>query len=133
MADSQPRHPSSQRTRVKGWQQYAGLVGAPLAWMTLVIFDFSLADFGCRVTRAINAWMITAGCLCLAACIAGFWIAYGVWRATRDEARGEKGEAIDKGEGRSRFFAITGMLAGGIFIIATLATLLSTAMVGAPC
>ena len=132
MTDQPPQHPSQYRSRVKPWQQAVGLIGAPLAWMVQISIDFALSDLLCGRLPGLRMWTIGAGAASVLACAVSTWVAYGVWTATRSEAKGEGSDAIDVGEGRSRFFAITGMLAGAIFFAASVATLLSAILVS-PC
>ena len=127
-----PKHPSQHRVRVRWWQQYAGLIGAPLAWMSQMLFAFAMADFGCGHLAAIGIWLAVAGLASVLACAGGGWLAYGVWRRTRHEAPGDQPVAIDTGEGRSRFFAVTGMLSAAIFTAASLITLIALIVVP-PC
>jgi len=114
---------------VADWRQFAGLIGAPLAWMVQVMSIFLLADFGCGVVPCIRVWTIMGGVLSLVLCVVCGWIAWTAWKRTREEAKGRKTEAIQTGEGRSRFFAMTGLLAAGIFTTASLFTLLAGLMV----
>ncbi len=131
MADA-PEHPSPGRKAVATWRQAFGLLGAPLSWMTLLLVDFAAADFGCGHVPALRLWLIVSAVTSIAAGAASGWIAWSAWQRTRHEAEGDQKIAIEAGEGRSRFFAITGMLSAAIFTIASLFTLLSIAMVP-PC
>lgn len=127
-----PRHPSPGRHKVRGWRQAVGLIGAPAAWIAQISFDFVMADFACRAFSGIRLWLLLAGVASTAAGLFSLWTAWGAWKQTQGEAEGEEGQAIDIGEGRSRFFAMTGMLAGAIFTAASLFTLLAVIVVR-PC
>ncbi|WP_303830990.1 hypothetical protein [Asticcacaulis taihuensis] len=127
-----PRHPSEARHSVSWWRQGGGLLIAPLAWMTLLLVQFTIADFGCGRFNPFAPWLIALGIASILAGGIGGVVAWSVWRSTRHEAEGGEGEAIEVGEGRSRFFAITGLLSSGIFTTASLFTLLAVLMVP-PC
>lgn len=134
MADPQntPEHPSPGRGAVETWRQAFGLLGAPLSWMALLLIDFAVADFGCGHVPWMRLWLILSAVVSTAVGALSGWTAYTAWQRTRQEAQGGHKAAIDIGEGRSRFFAITGLLSAAIFTTASLFTLLSIAMVP-PC
>ena len=127
-----PEHPSPGRGAVEAWRQAFGLLGAPLSWMAFLLIDFAVADFGCGRVVGLRWWLILSAIVSTAVGALSWNIAYSAWRRTRHEARGGQTAAIEAGEGRSRFFAITGMLSAAIFTAASLFTLLSIAMVP-PC
>jgi hypothetical protein len=67
--------------------------------------------------------------------LSGVWIALRAWRATRDEKGGSRSALLQIGEGRSRFLALCGLLAGGLFCLAIvfdLAVALSLRSCGTP-
>jgi len=132
MSEDAPKHPSEARHNVGWWRQGSGLLMAPFAWMSLLLVQFALADIGCRYFKVFQPWLILLGAVSVLAGVIGGILAWSVWRRTRQEAEGGEGEAIDVGEGRSRFFAITGLLSSGIFTTASMFTLLASLMV-TPC
>ncbi len=52
--------------------------------------------------------------------LAGAALAYSDWRKTRAEMPGSEGHALEVGEGRARFLAISGVIASLGFALATL-------------
>jgi hypothetical protein len=63
-------------------------------------------------------WAFNAAAL--VAAIVGLWIAARNWSATRRERGGNSTHLIELGEGRTRFLAMCGMLAGAGFVVAIL-------------
>ncbi len=129
---SSPEHPSPQRHEVAWWRLAIGLIGAPLMWMIAMLVGFGLSDVGCGRIFGIGPLAVltmVASVIVSALCN---WMAWSAWRLTRAEAKGGGKEAIDTGEGRSRFFAITGIWSSAIFAAASLFTLIAVIMVP-PC
>jgi len=65
------------------------------------------------VLLTINGAALVVGVLAIS-------IAYRNWRAARREAGGDPQLLIERGEGRTRFLAMCGLLVGCGFVIATL-------------
>jgi hypothetical protein len=64
------------------------------------------------VLVGINGAALVVGAL-------GMTIAYRNWSATRAEGGGDTPYLIERGEGRTRFLAMCGLLVGAGFIVAT--------------
>jgi len=111
-----PEHPS-QRRAVGPFRQVFGLLASPLAWSADELFSYGAASYLCRtkasgsgqpltVPGSLWFWVLIA--ITLAIAVAGFVVAIGNWRRTREGL----------GDERSRFVAMCGMLISGGFLIA---------------
>jgi hypothetical protein len=133
MTDSVPQqHPSPHRGRVGLSAQLSGLAAGPAAWIAQLIVDYGLSSYACfpkDAPRLVSPppgwagehlWLLAINLACLALAGAGFASAYGGWRLTRAEKRGDAHEMLEIGEGRARFLAICGMLGCGVFAAAIL-------------
>lgn len=95
---------------------------APVAWSMLELTAYGLASHACfpgyepRMTLS-GSWLqpllLGVGVLALVVGLAGLTASWRSLRCTADEHRGATGELLEVGEGRTRFLAIWGVLAGG--------------------
>jgi len=67
--------------------------------------------------------------LAAAIALAGAGLSYQHWQATRMEQRGDAEHAVESGEGRTRFLALWGVMAGLGFFIGILFNTLALLMV----
>jgi hypothetical protein len=98
------------------------LVGAgPSAWIVGELGMYGLASYPCfprdmPLDARLSGWegigWVLAG-LNAAALVVGLWASWACWRIwerTRDEAGGEQYDALEVGEGRTRFIALCGLI-----------------------
>ncbi len=134
------QHPAPQRGNVSTVALFAGLFASPLAWGLQLVTNYSLAAHACypgdlplhdvapgvHSTRAI---ILLLNLLAMVPALGGATLSYQHWRATRGEQRGEAEHAIEAGEGRTRFLALWGVMAGIGFFIGILFNTLALLMV----
>jgi hypothetical protein len=68
----------------------------------------------------LNSIMLTINIMALVISVVALFVAWRAWRATRDEHRGGSAHLLEVGEGRSRFLAACGAMAGAGFLVATI-------------
>lgn len=123
--------PSPHRTRVGLTILLLGLIGGPGAWIAQLLASYIVASRVCyphdQPLHGIGAESALIWSLLLAINVAALVIAllcasvsYRSWRATRAEQPGSTSHLLEVGEGRTRFIAVVGMLAGLGFCLAIL-------------
>jgi hypothetical protein len=149
----QPRghaHPAPARNDVAPALLWFGLVGAPAAWTVQTLVDLAVASHGCYprlfplaapMLAGLRGIVITVSIAALIVCIVAGAAAFRSWSRTRHEHQvssgaGEKhshaAALLETGEGRTRFLALSGVMASVVFTIAVVAHTVSIFMVG-PC
>lgn len=123
-------HPAPHRDRVPTWALLVCLAAGPAAWSTQLILGYGLSSYACFPDgepflrspppgwSGEQAWLLLLNLVCLALTCAALAFDLRAWRRTRDEKRGGAGWLLEVGEGRSRFLALAGMLACGVFAAA---------------
>jgi hypothetical protein len=110
----------------------AGLAAGPAAWILQLVIDYGLASHSCfpretpQVAGLLSSWAgesewlvaVNLVCLCLAA--GGAFVSWRNRRRTRPTKRGGAETALEASEGRTRFVATCGILAGAGFALAIL-------------
>lgn len=124
-------HPSPHRSRAGLAALLYGLIAAPLAWIIGQIVDATLAQEACfpgteplsspaiANLQVVHAVVLAAA---LMVTVSAAVVAFGAWRATRDEQAGGSHVLLSIGEGRSRFMALAGVLTSLGFLVGTLFT-----------
>jgi uncharacterized membrane protein len=136
-------HPAPSRHRVSPLALWFGLVGAPAAWSAQLLIDYPFAAHACYphlvpLTAPFmgrgRLWTILAivSIAAVLVSLAALAVAYRSWRATKDEAAGETHEALDSGEGRTRFMAMAAVMTGTLFSLAAITHGISLLLVS-PC
>ena len=149
----QPRghaHPAPARNDVAPALLWFGLAGAPAAWTAQTLVDLAVASHGCYprlfplaapMLAGLRGIVMTVSIAALIVCIVAGAVAVRSWNRTRHEHQvssgaGEKhsnaAALLETGEGRTRFLALSGVMASVVFTIAVLAHTVSIFMVG-PC
>lgn len=122
-------------------QAFAGLFGAPGAWILQMTLGEPLAANACYPYRApldgprfegLVPLLAAVSAACLVLGLLSFRTAWAAWKKTRHAAEEEKDGASGGRTSRARFFAVTGMISGGIFIAAILLTACAVFLVS-PC
>lgn len=131
-ADVSHEHPSPHRGRVSVTALLVALAAGPAAWVAQLMLGYGLSSYACFPgdqpweQAPPPGWggerpaLIAINLVCLALALAGFWIALGAWRRVRGEKEGGVTHLLTRGEGRSRFLALCGMLDCAVFAIAIL-------------
>lgn len=123
------KHPSPMRAKVALGSLWFGILGAPMAWISLELISYILTTAVCDTNNqsalskhSLKVWYyllpisVVAGIIALSAVM----IAMHNWRKTRNEKSGSAHKLLEVGEGRTRFLAMFGLLSSIGFIVALL-------------
>lgn len=133
-------HPSPHRGNVSASLLFLGLFAGPVGWGVQLVANYSIASHACypgdRPLIGVplpghSIWIVVFIINIVAACLAlaGAALSYQHWRATRAEHAGSALNAVEVGEGRSRFLALWGVMTGSGFFLAILFNTLALFMV----
>lgn len=136
-------HPAPARGEVGLGALWFGLFGAPGAWSVQLLVDYAVAAHTCfpRLYPLAIPTIGHGGLRATTVVVSVVFLAIGVlagltalrsWRATRHETGGHGHWALDTGEGRTRFMAMSGLITSAIFVIAMLVNTAS-ALTVSPC
>ena len=104
-----------------------GLFGAPAAWAAQLISNYALMGHFCypRDTPlasptfgGVRALSIVISAILLLVGVTALTVALHSWNAARYRRAAEHHEVAEVGEGRTRFMAMAGIVASGIFVYA---------------
>lgn len=120
-------HPAPQRGNIGLATLLFGIAAAPAAWNAQLLFSVALSGHDCyphATPVALPLWdglrpvlfAISVAAIVLA--IIGGVVALRSWRKTFDEREDSGHHLLDRGEGRTRFMAMAGMLTSALFLIA---------------
>jgi hypothetical protein len=126
-----PEHPSPYRGRVSIGLLLFGVFAGPIAWSGQFVANYILAVDPCFLTHVVNTEPIARGrsdwlailivnLVAALLAIAGGLVSLRIWGVSRHEHPGTASEAVDAGEGRTRFLAIWGIMTGFGFLAAIL-------------
>jgi len=130
-------HPAPARNKASFGSLCFSLAAPPLAWSFQSIAGYSLSSEACypgdtprTVPVFVGLWDLLVGIngAALVVGILGMTIAYRNWSATRGETGGNAPHLIDRGEGRTRFLAMCGLLLAAGFLVATVFTSVTLVM-----
>lgn len=119
-----------------------GLLSAPIAWVMHLLVNYSIAGQSCFGAAEMEEatlsshdalstiFIVDLAALALAAS-AGY-VAFQLWKKTKDEKAGDTEKLVQAGEGRTRFMAMCGILASTLFGLAIAIDALGS-IVGPPC
>lgn len=138
-----PGHPAPARGNVKASMLWFGLFGAAAAWSVLEVVNYSIAAHACYpgmfplhvpIMGKGGLWGITIAVtvVTLGVAVAAGIVAWGAYRQTRTETGGDSGWALETGEGRTRFMALSGVMMSSVIIVDILFHL-GTILVLSPC
>jgi hypothetical protein len=125
------KHPAPDRRKASLWSLSFSLAAPPLAWSMQSIAGYGISSEACypgdtpRVLPSFaGLWDLLLGIngVALVVAILGMAVAYRNWAATRRETGGDAEHLIERGEGRTRFLAMCGLLLGAGFTVATVFT-----------
>ncbi len=144
------RHAAPARDLVPLWVLWFGLLGGPLAWSGQALANTPVASHGCFPNlfvlhassvggmRGIMFGVSVAAVVLSGAALVASWSS---WRRTRSEHHDRSGSAqqhgfgvsaLETGEGRTRFMALSGVLSSATFLLVILAHT-ATVMLVRPC
>jgi DUF917 family protein len=136
-------HPSPARGAVGLVSLWFGLGGGAAAWSVLTIVNYAIASQQCYprmaplalpMMGARNLSMVlfaTSGAAIVIGVIATI-VAFRSWRRTSNESGGSTHWALETGEGRTRFMAVSGLMASAVFLLAIIVETISIVTVH-PC
>jgi hypothetical protein len=124
-------HPAPHRHRVSTTLMTFAVTGAGGAWLIQLIFDYGLAAHRCYpadepvlAPDVPGSWthpaLLALNLVAILMAIAASAAARSIWHRTKDEHGGSAHRLLTAGEGRTRFLAMCGQLAGIGFLIAIL-------------
>jgi hypothetical protein len=120
-------HPAPQRDRVKLAALLFGIAAAPAAWNAQLLCSVALSGHACYPQDHLLAiplwgnlwWLLLAiSVIGIVLALCGGAMAWKSWRRTYDESPGSAHHLLDRGEGRTRFMAMSGILTSVLFLIA---------------
>lgn len=123
----QVRHPSPERAKVSLPLMLAALFLAPVVWTLQILSAYVLAARSCFPTYSplagmrvpgMSGWSVAGSLLGLILAGISLWCSTTAWKRTRREKKGGTHEALDVGEGRTRFLALCGIIVTAIFAAA---------------
>lgn len=106
-----------------------GLFAAPAAWALDELLQYFMASRLCGMNASNTAQMLTradapglsvVGIVTFIIALAGLWVALSNWRQSREEQSGSGHHLIERGEGRTCFLAMAGLLTSCGFAVAFL-------------
>lgn len=121
------KHPAPHRDRIGSRALWFGLTAAPLAWSLHLLFSTALVGHDCyphqhplveplwQGLRPVLLGICVAG---IALALAGGVVAWRSWQRTRHEQPDSAHQLLDRGEGRTRFMGMSGMIVSALFMIA---------------
>jgi hypothetical protein len=126
---STAQHPSPARNETSLLALVFGLLAGPAGWVGQHLIIYGLAGYACDPhgllrTAPLPGWsptlrplLVVVFLLGLGLAAAGGLIAWRCWRETGHETAGGHPDALEAGTGRSRFFAIGGLLISLLFAV----------------
>jgi hypothetical protein len=120
-------HPAPHRNRVGLAALLFGIAAAPAAWNAQLLLSVALSGHACYPRNRLlsaplwgNLWWILLGIsiIGIVFAIAGGAVAWRSWRRTFNESLGTAHHLLDRGEGRTRFMAMCGILTSAVFLLA---------------
>lgn len=136
-------HPAPSRGAVSPSALWFGLFGAPAAWSIQLLIDYPLAAHACfpHIVPLRAPFMgqglfwtalVVVNIVAVFVSVAALVVAYRSWHATRDEAAGATHQALDTGDGRTRFMAMASVMSAVLFALAAVTHGMSLLLV-TPC
>lgn len=130
MSDAAPSaaaHPAPSRNAVPTGRLSFGLLAAPGAWFVRLLVGYGLTSAACypgMVPLAVPAdgltWVHGAlylfDAIAILIGLAASYVSWQDWQRTRGETGTSEGEAVETGEGRSRFMALCGLFTSTGFV-----------------
>lgn len=143
-------HPAPARARVPLGALWFGIFGGPVAWSIQTLVNLPVASHGCfprlepldhPVIGNVSGITFIVGVFAVIVCVAAAAVSTRTWLRTRGEHQESAGSSrehanatalAETGEGRTRFMALSGVLASLTFLVLTLVQTASVFLVS-PC
>jgi hypothetical protein len=123
-------HPAPHRRRVSATLMLFAVTGAGGAWLIQLIVGYALAAHRCYpdnlpiLSSGVPGWsypvLLVLNVLAIVTAVAAAIAARRIWHRTKNEHDSSTHHLLTAGEGRTRFMAMCGQLAGLGFLIAIL-------------
>jgi hypothetical protein len=139
-ARNEAGHPAPARGNVALWALWFGFLGAPLGWTLQSLANTAIASHGCYpslyplnapATGGMRGILFAISVVAIVLGVAALAMSFSSWRRTNDEHQEKSGEgarshnrsiaALETGEGRTRFMALSGVLTSIVFLIVIIA------------
>jgi hypothetical protein len=133
-------HPAPQRGNVALWTLWFGFLGAPLGWTLQTLANTAVASHGCYpqlfpmhspMTGGMRGILFVISLVAIIAAVAALAVSWSTWHRTSGEHQEKSGAnarqhnqstaALETGEGRTRFMALSGVLTSVVFLIVIVA------------
>lgn len=140
VATTEARHPAPARESVPPWALWFGFLGAPLGWTLQTLANTAIASHGCYPqlspldrpgTGGLRGILFVISIAAIVAGVAALAVSFSAWRRTSSEHQGKSGAstrqhaestaALETGEGRTRFMALSGVLTSLVFLVVIVA------------
>jgi uncharacterized membrane protein len=140
LARSEAGHPAPERGNVPMWTLWFGFLGAPLGWTLQTLANTAVASHACYpglfplsspATGAMRGILFVISIVAIVVAVAALVVSFSTWSRTNNEHQAKSGEgarqhdrstaALETGEGRTRFMALSGVLTSIVFLIVILA------------
>ncbi|MGZ5075114.1 MAG: hypothetical protein ACXV9R_00695 [Methylobacter sp.] len=127
-------HPAPLREEISLASLWFGILGAPMAWTSQELFSYIATSTICNADIASvtpahteTVWLILLAINLLSVLLALFatGVAVANWQKVRHEMSGSVHDLLDAGEGRTRFFAMFGLLTSAGFVVGLIFMLLT--------
>ena len=143
-------HPAPDRARIGLPGLWFGIFGGPAAWSVQALANLAVSSHACYpravplsapVVPGLQGIVFATSLIAVIVCIAATSVAARNWRQSRHERQESTGlgqahapsaALAETGEGRTRFMALSGVIASATFLVACIAPL-ATVFVVAPC
>jgi len=143
-------HPAPDRVRVSLPALWFGIFGGPFAWSLQTLVNLPVASHGCfprlepldhPVIGNVSGITFIVSLFAVLACLAATSVSARTWSRTRGEHQESAGSGrhhdaatalAETGEGRTRFMALSGILASLTFLVLTIVQAASIFLVS-PC
>ena len=150
-ASTEAGHPAPARGNVPLWTLWFGFLGAPLGWTLQTLANTAITSHGCYpqlyplsspITGGLRGILFVTSVVAIVLAVAALAMSFSTWRRTSAEHQEKSGAAasrhdqstaaLETGEGRTRFMALSGVLTSVVFLIVILAHT-ATVFVVVPC
>jgi hypothetical protein len=121
-------HPAPLRHLVSKSAMWFGVLGAPAAWSAQLLISYAVAAHSCFPRLApftqpefgpqkLTTTLVTLSAAGLVVALFSLMLSVRNWKATVKEGGGSTHNALDIGEGRTRFMSMGGILISSVFVL----------------
>lgn len=131
LGSSNVGHPSPARGAVGIGSLWFGLGGGAVVWSVLTIALYATASQACYPRMVpltaptmgdstLRVTLLVTACVGIIIAVAAGLVSIRNWRRTSGESGGGTHWALDTGEGRTRFMAVSSLMTSAVFLLAIL-------------